>query len=197
MQKQGLGSSAKSSAFFRIVCISHSLFYTIAQKKIQESKGPPPKRLLSSLANHLPAHATPMAPKHACYQALLPIMILYFVATCTINSFQSVLEALDREKPGTETTVNLLNFLLEPPNKNKLAQSYEHTEQRHNSSMTLCVSDDNGGQTISHQSILNPLLIWVNEQPSNQADKQAKKLHMHLYTHGIHIAGMPYADLHA
>ena len=29
-----------------------------------------------------------------------------------------------------------------------------------------------------------------------QTSKQ-KNLHMHLYTHGIYIAGMPYADLHA
>ena len=47
------------------------------------------------------------------------------------------------------------------------------------------------------ESILNRLLIWVNEQPTDQADKQAKKLRMHLYTHGIHIASMQRANLHA
>ena len=78
---------------------SHIPSFILLHKKIQEWKGPSPDKVLSFLEKHFPPHITPLPPQHKYYLALLPIMILYSVATGTINSFQSVAEALDREKP--------------------------------------------------------------------------------------------------
>ena len=101
---------------------SHIPSFILLHKKIQDWKGPPPDTFLSFLDRHLPSHITPLPPQHKYYLALLPIMISYFVATGVISSFQPISEALDREKPRTETIVNLLNFLLESPTKTKPVQ---------------------------------------------------------------------------
>ena len=50
---------------------------------------------------------------------------------------------------------------------------------------------------ITSLDVMQRFLVWINRQISEHSVKQARSVHMHLYTHGIHIPRFPHLDIHA
>ena len=43
--------------------------------------------------------------------------------------------------------------------------------------------------------VMQKILVRINNQPAEHMVQQARNMHVHLYTHGIRISGLPHLDL--
>ena len=133
---------------------------------------------------------------HKHYLTMLPILATFLAITGRVKDLQPLLTALDKQEPRSDTSVNLLNFLPEsPPNiytHEKDRQSDRDTASGANPSMTSKT------EHITSLDVMQRFLVWINSsQPSEHNVQQARSVHMHLHTHGIHIPGFPHSNLHA
>ena len=157
---------------------------SLAQKP-HEWKGPSPDAVPQYIDRHLPPHVTPVPPMHRHCMTMLPILATLLAITGRVKDLQPILTALDKQEPMKDTSVNLLNFLPESPPKpqgrEKEGRSHRDTASGSNPS----VADSSGQATIA--SMMQRFLVWRNSQSSEHNVQQARSVHMHLYTHGIHI----------
>ena len=50
---------------------------------------------------------------------------------------------------------------------------------------------------VTSMDVMQKFLVWINLHAGEHAVQQARAVHMHLYTQGFHIPGLPHSDLHA
>ena len=153
-------------------------------QKSHEWKGPPPDAVPQYIDRYLPPHVTPVPPMHKHYLTMLPILATFVAVTGKVKDLQP-LTTLDKKEPRMDTSVNLLNFLPESPTKTytheKERQSHRDTASGANPSMTSKT------EQVTSSDVIQCFLVWINSQSGEHSVQQARSVHMHLYTHGIHI----------
>ena len=93
--------------------------------KWHEWKGPPHNAVPQYIDRYLPPYATPVSPMHKHYLTMLPLLAIFMAVTGRVKDLQPLLTALDWQEPRMDTSVNLLNILLELPPK-----TYFHEKER-------------------------------------------------------------------
>ena len=91
--------------------------------------------------------------------------------------------------------MNLLNFLPESPPK-----IYTHEKERRSDRDTASGANPSvtsKTEQVTSLDVMQRFLVWINSQYSEHGVQQARSVHMHSYTHGIHLPGFPHSHLHA
>ena len=164
-------------------------------QKSHEWKGPPPDAVSQYIDGYLPPHVTPVPPMHKHYLTMLPILATFLAVTGRVKDLQPLPTPLDRQEPRLDTSMNLLNFLPESPPK-----TYTHEKERRSDRDTASGANPSvtsKTEQVTSLDVMQRFLIWINSQSSEYSVQRARSVHMHLYTHGMHMPGFPHSDLHA